>query len=172
MVHIAVSISLPYKPLCSRGHSEYWQWILGNLFAPFLARQKIIQSELDYFSEIPASEGLQLPPGLNRGSVSRHSGPRHIIIEARKIRSIADIIPFHRIAASIPMTPALQKVTTANTVKPVAPSKGYEVGYSTEARKDHTPLSSLASTTPRVPRRSATSDEASPGNTLILTILP
>jgi hypothetical protein len=50
-------------------------------------------------------------------------------------------------------------------VKQVAPSKGHDVDYSTETGKDHTPLSSLASTTPRVPRRSATSDEALPGNT-------
>lgn len=151
------------------------KWILGNLFAPFVARQKIIQSEPDYFPDTTTSEPLQLPPGLAKSSISRQGGPRHINLEARKVRSIAEIIPSHRTPgraaspASIPMTPALlpdlppdalEKVAAANAATSPSSKLG-DHGHTAEHIKAHTPLGSMASTTPRA-RRSATLDDSTP----------
>lgn len=149
------------------------KWVLGNLFAPFVARQKMIQSEPDYFPDLSQSDTLQLPPGLSRSSISRQGGPRHIHLEARKIRSIAEISASHHtpgLAAtptSIPMTPALLP-----DLPPDALSKGAAATMSTsfenkggdkEGAGTALATPSAAGTTPRTARRSQTLDETSSG---------
>jgi hypothetical protein len=163
------------------------KWVIGNLFASFVVQEKAVQAEPGYFVDTLTSEPLQSPPGLGRAGISRQGGPRHISLEARRIRSIAQIAASQRTpGASAPsaiasMTPALlpdlpvralEKIAAAggkpNDTKSTKPQENSDpnapnLGETNEAT-GATQSPSIGSPTPRAPHRSQTADEASPGH--------
>ena len=163
------------------------KWVIGNLFASFVIQEKDVQAEPGYFVDPLTSEPLQSPPGLGRAGISRQGGPRHISLEARRIRSIAQIAASQRtpgISASsaIPsMTPALLPDLPVNALDKIAAASGKPKDAKSTKPQEHSDQNdsnlgeahdatgamqspSIGSPTPRVPQRSQTADEASPGN--------
>lgn len=161
--------------------------MVGNLFASFVIQEQAIQAEPGYFSDMSASDLLQSPPGLGRVGFSRQGGPRHISLEARKIRSIAEIAASQRTPGSVasanrvPMTPALLPDLPANAMEKIAaanarihesdatkaPIQGESTGSHVTANASGTTESPfVGSPTPKVPQRSQTMDEASVGHNL------
>ena len=181
-------------PFCSRSsYANYFEvnigkWVIGNLFAAFVIRQQAVQEEPGYFEDMLASGPVRSPPGLARTGISRQGGPRHINLDARRIRSIAEIAASQRTpgtaasAAIASMTPAvlpelpvdaMQKIASASR-RPVdsgaTMSQEQSVQHGAGKGEGHEPGGTIksppvVSPAPKVPQQSQTADESTAGHT-------
>ncbi|PVG01194.1 hypothetical protein CPB86DRAFT_805384 [Serendipita vermifera] len=152
------------------------KWVLGNLFAPFVAQEKLYHSTQDGHAESDATTSTLSPPGLSRASISRQGGPRHISLEARRIRSIAEMTASQRTpgistdASTLPMTPAQLPDLPHDALSRIAAAtaddsqhQGHEKTHDgAQEGPAEDPAQLLGSPTPKVPVRSQTMDEGSP----------
>ena len=151
------------------------KWVIGNLFAPFVAHQKLIQSEMDNSTEETLGS-LQSPPGLARASISRPGGPKQLGLEARRIRSISEMAASQRTSgiiatSTMPKTPALLPELPADALARVAAALADKEQGTKISPKDYGALKTspsagtpVGSPTPKVRSRSQTVDESTPGH--------
>jgi hypothetical protein len=160
---------------CSLPIVNIGKWVIGNLFAPFVAQEKHYHSAQDGHAESDTTTSTLSPPGLSRASIARQGGPHHISLEARRIRSIAEMTASQRTpgvstdASLLPMTPAqlpdLPNDALARIAAATADNGTSQTHEKTHDGEPEGPIDEhgqpLGSPTPKVPVRSQTVDEGS-----------
>ncbi|CAG7850929.1 WD repeat-containing protein 48 homolog [Serendipita indica DSM 11827] len=147
------------------------KWVIGNLFAPFVAHQKLIQSEMDN-STGETLGSLQSPPGLTRTSITRPGGPKQLGLEARRIRSISEMAASQRTpgimaTSTMPKTPALLPDLPSDALTKVAAALSDNEQGTRTSPKDYGALKAspsagtpVGSPTPKGRSRSQTVDDS------------
>ncbi|KAG8853595.1 hypothetical protein FRC20_001191 [Serendipita sp. 405] len=149
------------------------KWVLGNLFAPLVAQEKLMQNQAEAISGEASGETLQSPQGSGRAGINKQGAPNQLNIEARRVRSISEITATQRtpgitsVVSMLPVTPAMIPALPFDALEKVAAAtEGSNIpGTPGDERLSSLgPLSPpLGSPTPKVRTRSQTVDESSSG---------
>ncbi|KAG8800857.1 hypothetical protein FRC17_006796 [Serendipita sp. 399] len=148
------------------------KWVVGNLFAPFVAQTKMMLTQPEPIAGQATGEAAQSPPGLLRAGIHRQAGHNQLNLEARRIRSISEITATQAtpgitsVASILPMTPAIIPAMPADALEKVAAATGASAGTpKDEMLSSLGPLSpAIGSPTPKGRSRSQTVDESSTGH--------